>query len=71
MSNDRPPIEERFARPSVMGVVNVTPDSFSDGGVHLQPAAAAAAGWRMLDEGAAIVDVGGESTRPGSGRGLR
>jgi dihydropteroate synthase len=49
-----------------MGVVNVTPDSFSDGGVHLQPGAAAAAGWRMLDEGAAIVDVGGESTRPGS-----
>jgi dihydropteroate synthase len=49
-----------------MGVVNVTPDSFSDGGVHLQSAAAIAAGWRMLDEGAAIVDVGGESTRPGS-----
>jgi len=49
-----------------MGVINVTPDSFSDGGVHLQPAAAAAAGWRMLDEGAAILDVGGESTRPGS-----
>ncbi len=49
-----------------MGVVNVTPDSFSDGGVHIQPAAAAAAGWRMVDEGAAIVDVGGESTRPGS-----
>jgi dihydropteroate synthase len=63
---ERPPIEERFPRPSVMGVVNVTPDSFFDGGVHLQPAAAAAAGWRMLDEGAAIVDVGGESTRPGS-----
>src|SRR2546425_4165710 len=58
-------IEERFPRPSVMGVVNVTPDSFSDGGVHLQPAAAVAAGWRMGDEGAAIVDVGGESTRPG------
>ena len=35
----------------------MTPDSFSDGGVHLQPAAAAAAGWRLLDEGAAIVDV--------------
>jgi dihydropteroate synthase len=66
MSNARPPIEERFPRPSVMGVVNVTPDSFSDGGVHLQPAAAVAAAWRMLDEGAAIVDVGGESTRPGS-----
>jgi len=62
----RPPIEERFPRPSVMGVVNVTPDSFSDGGVHLQPAAAVAAGWGMIDQGAAIVDVGGESTRPGS-----
>ncbi len=49
-----------------MGIVNVTPDSFSDGGVHLQPAAAIAAGRRMIDEGAAIVDVGGESTRPGS-----
>jgi dihydropteroate synthase len=63
---DRPRIEERFPPPSVMGVVNVTPDSFSDGGVHLQPVAAIAAGWRMLEEGAAIVDVGGESTRPGS-----
>lgn len=62
----RQPIEERFTRPAVMGVVNVTPDSFSDGGVHLQPASAVAAGWRMLDDGAAIVDVGGESTRPGS-----
>jgi dihydropteroate synthase len=49
-----------------MGVINVTPDSFSDGGVHLQPPAAAAAGWRMLDEGAALLDVGGESTRPGA-----
>ena len=67
MSNaTRPPIEERFARPSVMGVINVTPDSFSNGGVHLQPATAVAAGWHMLDDGAAIVDVGGESTRPGS-----
>jgi dihydropteroate synthase len=66
VSNERPSIDERFPRPSVMGVINVTPDSFSDGGVHLQPAAAAAAGWRMVDEGAAIVDVGGESTRPGS-----
>src|SRR6185312_6995482 len=66
MSNDRAPIEKRFPRPSVMGVVNVTPDSFSDGGVHLEPAAAAAAGRRMLGEGAAIIDVGGESTRPGA-----
>jgi dihydropteroate synthase len=49
-----------------MGVVNVTPDSFSDGGLHLDPVAAIAAARRMVDEGAAIVDVGGESTRPGS-----
>jgi dihydropteroate synthase len=62
----RPPIEERFPRPSLMGVVNVTPDSFSDGRLHLEPRAAIAAAHRMLDEGAAIVDVGGESTRPGS-----
>ncbi len=60
------PIEERFPRPSVMGVVNVTPDSFSDGGVHLDPDVAAAAARRMAGEGAAIVDIGGESTRPGS-----
>src|SRR5438046_4574283 len=60
------PIEEQFPRPSVMGVVNVTPDSFSDGGVHLDADVAAAGARRMLDEGAAIVDVGGESTRPGS-----
>jgi dihydropteroate synthase len=62
----RAPIEERFQRPSVMGVLNVTPDSFSDGGVNLEPATAIAAARQMLDEGAAIVDVGGESTRPGS-----
>jgi dihydropteroate synthase len=62
----RPPLEQRFPRPSVMGVINVTPDSFSDGGVHLSPDVAVAAGRRMLDEGAAIVDVGGESTRPGA-----
>ncbi len=49
-----------------MGVVNVTPDSFSDGGVNFDPKTAAAAARRMLDDGAAIVDVGGESTRPGS-----
>jgi dihydropteroate synthase len=63
----RPPIELRFSRPAVMGVINVTPDSFSDGGVHLRPDAAVTAALGMLDEGAAIVDVGGESTRPGSG----
>jgi dihydropteroate synthase len=47
-------------------VLNVTPDSFSDGGVHLEPEIAAAAARRMQADGAAIVDVGGESTRPGS-----
>ncbi|TML54510.1 MAG: dihydropteroate synthase [Actinobacteria bacterium] len=60
------PIEQRFPRPSVMGVVNVTPDSFSDGGVNLDPNDAAATARRMHEEGAVIVDVGGESTRPGS-----
>jgi dihydropteroate synthase len=60
------PIEQRFARPSVMGIVNVTPDSFSDGGVHLNSDVAAEAARRMIDDGAAIVDVGAESTRPGS-----
>jgi len=49
-----------------MGVVNVTPDSFFDGGVNADPATAVTAARRMLAEGAAIVDVGGESTRPGS-----
>jgi len=62
----RIPIEQRFAAPSVMGVINVTPDSFSDGGVHLRVEAAVTAAWGMLEAGAAIVDVGGESTRPGS-----
>jgi dihydropteroate synthase len=49
-----------------MGVINVTPDSFSDGGVHLRVEPAVTEAWGMLDAGAAIVDVGGESTRPGS-----
>jgi dihydropteroate synthase len=62
----RKPIEQRFPRPSVMGVVNVTPDSFSDGGVNFDPFDAVASARRMLAEGAAIVDVGGESTRPGA-----
>ena len=62
----RPSLESRFPRPSVMGVVNVTPDSFSDGGINLHPETAVATARRLLDEGAAIVDVGGESTRPGS-----
>src|SRR4051794_2744395 len=49
-----------------MGVINVTPDSFSDGGVHRDADVAIAAARRMVADGAAIVDVGGESTRPGS-----
>ena len=62
----RPAIEERFPAPSVMGVINVTPDSFSDGGVHLRVDSAVTSAWGMLDAGAALIDVGGESTRPGS-----
>lgn len=49
-----------------MGIINVTPDSFSDGGLHADKAVAIEAGLRMYDEGADIIDVGGESTRPGS-----
>ena len=49
-----------------MGVLNVTPDSFSDGGRWLDPGAAVAHGLRMVEEGADVVDVGGESTRPGA-----
>jgi dihydropteroate synthase len=59
-------IEELLPRPSVMAVVNVTPDSFSDGGRYLEPAAALARAAETIEEGASIVDVGGESTRPGS-----
>jgi dihydropteroate synthase len=59
-------VTERFPRPSVMGVVNVTPDSFSDGGVNLSAGDAIACARRMVAEGAAIVDIGGESTRPGA-----
>jgi dihydropteroate synthase len=57
-----------LGRTRVMGVVNVTPDSFSDGGRHLDPAAAVRHGRRLLDEGADLLDVGGESTRPGAAR---
>ena len=53
-------------RTLVMGVVNVTPNSFSDGGRYFEPAAAVEHGLRLLDEGADILDLGGESTRPGA-----
>jgi dihydropteroate synthase len=56
----------RLDQPQVMGIVNATPDSFSDGGQFADSAGAAAAGADMASEGAAIVDVGGESTRPGA-----
>jgi dihydropteroate synthase len=55
-----------LSRPVVMGVLNVTPDSFSDGGRFFSPAAAVEQGMRMAAEGAAFIDVGGESTRPGA-----
>jgi dihydropteroate synthase len=57
-----------MTRPLVMGVLNVTPDSFSDGGLWLDPDDAVAHARRLVGHGADIVDVGGESTRPGAGR---
>src|SRR3982751_2992164 len=54
------------AAPLVMGVLNVTPDSFSDGGVHFDHAKAVHAAMQMEEDGAAVIDIGGESTRPGS-----
>jgi dihydropteroate synthase len=62
----KPPFEEHWPRPSVMGVVNVTSDSFSDGGLYVESSAAVEHARRLLAEGAALVDVGGESTRPGA-----
>ncbi|MGR3502802.1 dihydropteroate synthase [Pseudaestuariivita sp.] len=55
-----------MSRPNVMGILNVTPDSFSDGGLHSAPARAAAAAVKMATEGADLLDIGGESTRPGA-----
>lgn len=61
----------RYRRPMlVMGVVNVTPDSFSDGGEHADAASAVAHGRRLLAQGADVLDIGGESTRPGATRPL-
>jgi dihydropteroate synthase len=53
-------------RPRIMGIVNVTPDSFSDGGLYLAPERAIELGLRLVAEGADLLDIGGESTRPGS-----
>jgi len=49
-----------------MGIINVTPDSFADGGLRFDPARAIDDGWKMLEDGADILDIGGESTRPGA-----
>jgi len=61
----RPPLH-LGARTLVMGILNVTPDSFADGGAHLDVERAVAAGLRMVADGADIIDIGGESTRPGA-----
>jgi dihydropteroate synthase len=71
LTTPRPPLQMgartvRLDQPQAMAILNVTPDSFSDGGRHADPGAAAAAGVRMLEAGAALLDVGGESTRPGA-----
>jgi dihydropteroate synthase len=71
LTDPRPPLQlgERTVRldqPQVMGIVNATPDSFSDGGQFADASSAAQAGGRMAGDGAAIIDVGGESTRPGA-----
>ena len=57
-------------RCQVMGILNVTPDSFSDGGRYVQPRQAIAQGLRLIDEGADILDIGGEHTRPRAPDGL-
>lgn len=62
----KPVCAQDFTRPAVMGILNATPDSFSDGGLHHQASAALAHARRMIDEGADIIDIGGESTRPGA-----
>jgi dihydropteroate synthase len=59
-------LPDRFPPPAVMGVINVTPDSFSDGGEYLDPGTAVARGVALVADGADVLDVGGESTRPGS-----
>ena len=55
-----------MSKPHLMGVINTTPDSFSDGGAHLAPATAIASGMAMWQAGASVIDIGGESTRPGA-----
>jgi len=61
-------ISEKNSRPKIIGILNVTPDSFSDGGQYMDPRLAVKHAVMMVEEGADIIDVGGESTRPGSQR---
>ncbi len=61
-------ISHRTHRPVIMGILNVTPDSFSDGGEHFDPASAVAHARQMVADGADLLDLGAESTRPGSDR---
>jgi len=68
MTLDEILVSHRGAGPAVMGILNVTPDSFSDGGRFFSPAEAIAQARRMVEEGAAVIDAGAESTRPGSAR---
>ena len=56
----------RFGQPPVCGILNVTPDSFSDGGCFIDPELAVAHGLNLADEGADVIDIGGKSTRPGA-----
>jgi dihydropteroate synthase len=58
--------EVDLSRPRIMGIINVTPDSFSDGGRFFDPSTAIAHAKRLIEEGADIIDIGGESTRPGA-----
>ncbi len=60
--------ELSLAKPVIMGILNVTPDSFSDGGLHDDPSRAVSCAMQMLHDGASIIDIGGESTRPGAQR---
>ncbi|MEX0368669.1 MAG: dihydropteroate synthase, partial [Ruegeria sp.] len=63
---ERAPFVRDWAGPQIMGILNTTPDSFSDGGQHDAPDAAVAHGQALMEQGASIIDVGGESTRPGA-----
>lgn len=63
---ERGPMNQRVEMAQVMGILNVTPDSFSDGGQHLDHNSAVARGLEMVAQGASVIDIGGESTRPGA-----